>query len=268
MIFNAIKYSLLLLFFNYSIVSHAQTIEEFHNNYYTKICQGILACSNDVGIAESLQYQKITNLAACVTVLSSRDLPQSWADLITHKTATYQAKDAQACLTSIDDLTCVELSSRLIKPAQFVGCQGVILGTIENTEQCTSSLECKSSNASCYGTCEVPRLLQCGEQLCGAAEYCDTENNSCNALKENGQACNNFSECKNDCSEGFCAAPLPVVSQGGQCGDGYGHICSIGEFCADDKCTPFKTEGENCSTDYDDFMECAAPLNCQDGMCK
>jgi len=216
---SKINYSLLLILFGYSIVSYgqtnSQTIEEFHNNYYTQICQGILACSNDVGIAESLQYQKITNLA------------------------------------------------------QIAGCQDVILGTIEDTAQCNSSLECKSNNASCYGTCEVPRPLQCGDEICGAYEYCDTNNNSCETLKENGGSCNNFSECLDkNCSEGLCVATPPVIELGGQCGNGIGHICSLGEFCAEDKCTPFKKKGESCSENYEDFMECEAPLNCQNNMCE
>ena len=277
MISSKINYSLLLILFGYSIVSYgqtnsqtnSQTIEEFHNNYYTQICQGILACSNDVGIAESLQYQKITNLEACVVVLSQKDSAQAWAEVITQKTAIYQAENTQACLTSITDMSCSELERRLVKPAQIAGCQDVVLGTIENTAQCNSSLECKSNNASCYGTCEVPRPLQCGDEICGASEYCDTNNNRCETLKETGGSCNNFSEClDHSCSEGLCVAPPPVIELGGQCGNGIGHICSLGEFCAEDKCTPFKKKGESCSENYEDFMECEAPLNCQNNMCE
>ena len=245
----------------------AESIEQFNHDFYTQICTSLIACADDVGIAETFQLTKITNVESCVLVLGKRDKPENWQQTLAKKMVVFDPKASQICLTSITELSCKELGKRRAKPAGIKGCENVIVGTIDDNAQCSSHLACKSSNASCYGTCMTPRLLSCGDDLCTSTEYCDTEKNACFALKKNGETCLNFSECEDGCYNGTCKAPPPVVKPGGQCGNDYGHICSIGEFCAEDQCTPFRKKGQSCSADYNQFKECEAPLDCQDDKC-
>lgn len=245
----------------------AEPIEQFNHDYYTQLCESMVACSGNVAIAENFQLSKITGIESCVAVFTQKDGPQKWQDTIAQKTAVFQPKASKACLSSITEMSCKQLSQRLAKPAAIKGCEDVIVGTVADSAQCSSSMACTSSDASCYGTCERPRPLQCGDDICTGAEYCDTEKNACFSLKKNGQSCNNFSECEDGCADGICKAPLPVVELGGKCGNENGYICSIGEFCAEDQCTPFQGKGDSCSTEYDQFKQCEAPFDCQDNKC-
>jgi len=258
----------LMLAFTSLISVDANTLEQFHQDYYTQICKGAIACSSDIGVAENLQLTKITSLDSCVAYFSNQDNVKEWLDTVNQKNAIFQAGESKACLDSIADSSCKELRRRLAKPAAIKGCENVIVGTLEEGTQCTMSLECKLSDASCYGTCQTPPALQCGEAFCSTDEYCDTQANSCNALKETGAVCSNFSECKNNnCVDGVCTALRPIVKPRGQCGGDFGHICSIGEFCGDSQCTPFRKKGERCSADYKQYAECEAPLECLDSIC-
>lgn len=263
-----IQYAALLLAIAAANPIYAESIEQFNYNYYTKICTGIIACADDVSIAENLQLSKITGVESCVSFFTKRDDPQKWLLASTQKSVMFQPNNTESCLTAITALSCKALGRRLAKPAAIKGCENVFVGTIDDFESCSLHLECKSSDAQCYGTCERPRPLQCGDSLCNDQEFCDTQNNSCQIVKAVGESCSNFSECENsNCADGICKAPRPVVKPGGQCGKDYGHICSIGEFCDENNCVPYRKKGESCSTDYEQFKECEAPFECMENKC-
>lgn len=247
--------------------ARAESIEQFNHSYYTQVCEGIIACSDDVRIAESMQYMRITNVQACVSMFTERDQPKQWNTALTQKTVRFNPASSEACLSAVSEASCATLSGRLARPAVIKGCEAVIVGAVENLAKCDSSLECKSNAASCVGTCEEPRPLLCGEDLCNSSEYCDFENKTCAAPKKLGAACANSTECQNSCISGTCQLPRPVVKPGGLCGKGTSRICSIGEYCINDQCTPFREEGQSCSAEYDESALCKAPFDCLEGKC-
>lgn len=248
--------------------TRAESIEQFYHDYHTQLCTGIIACSDDVAVAENLQYTRVTNVDACVLAFTkNRDQANQWKGVLDQKTARFEPEASQACLTAVSETSCKTLIRGLTRPAVIKGCEGVIVGTVENKAQCDSNLECKSSAASCVGTCEEPGPLLCGEDLCSSAEYCDHENKACATPKKIGATCSNRFECADSCIKGICQLPRPVVEPGGQCGKGTSKICSIGEYCPDDQCTPFRKKGQTCSLEYDDALLCEAPLDCQEGKC-
>ena len=259
----------IVLFSAAACQTQAESIEQFYSDYYAQICTGIIACADDVAVAENLQYTRVTNVEACILAFTkNRDQPEKWKDVIDQKGARFEPKASQACLTAVRETSCKTLIRGLARPTVIKGCEGVISGAVENKAQCSSNLECKSSAASCVGTCEEPGPLLCGEDLCNSAEYCDFENKTCATPKQIGATCSNRSECEDSCIKGICQLPLPVVQPGGYCGKGTSRICSIGEYCPNDQCTPFRNEGQSCSAEYDEAMLCEAPLDCQKGKCR
>lgn len=266
--YKYLAYVILVAFCAVTGQVRAESIEQFHHDYYTQICKGIISCSDNVGIAEGLQYMRVTNVKACVLMFTERDQPAQWKNAFTQKTVRFEPKSRQACLTAVSEASCETLDSRLARPAVIKGCEDVLVGSVENRAQCDSSLECKSNAASCVGTCEEPGLLLCGEDSCTSAEYCDFENKTCATPKKIGAACANFSECEDQCDKGICRASRPVVEPGGQCGKGTSKICSIGEYCPNDECTPFRKKGQSCSAEYEEAMLCEAPFACQKGKCR
>lgn len=66
-----------------------ESIEQFNHSYYSQICEGVITCSDNVGIAENLQLAKITNVELCVVIFRKRDGPKKWQDTITQKTTAF-----------------------------------------------------------------------------------------------------------------------------------------------------------------------------------
>lgn len=269
---NPLKQVMLALLLVSASSVRGESIEQFHQDYYTQMCTSLIACASHVDIADQLQWLRITNVDSCVTVISEEKEAETWREPLTSKKAVFNPNVSKACLNAIAGLSCNEvagLGRNTHNPSFVEGCEEVIVGKIENSQKCSSDLECKSKDAGCYDTCEPPATLNpCGDDACSVAtEFCQYETQICSAYKDIGEACLRSSECKDECSAGFCKAPLPVVKPGGQCGKDFGRTCSIGEFCAEAQCTPFRKKSENCSTEDKQFKWCEALLVCEENKC-
>jgi hypothetical protein len=227
----------------FTLASATETIEQFNKDYYTQICKKLVVCQTSYPVAETLMLMQIKDTDDCVKKLSSRDSAQKWEASLTGKQITFNAQNVPACLASISELTCETIAKRVLKPSGIKGCEKVIEGTILDFKKCASHLECSNSQAACYDTCQPPRPLQCGEELCNASQYCDTVQNKCFSPKAVGEKCANFSQCQTrNCTDGTCRDFPDVIKAGAPCGRDLSNVCAMGHWCSDDlhKCIPFE----------------------------
>jgi len=232
---------LLLSSINMTLVAK-ENIEKFNQDYYGQICQKLIDCQSSFSVAETLMLMEVKDKEDCVKKLSSRDSAKKWKASLDSKQITFNAQNVPACLTAISELTCETIAKRIIKPSGIKGCEGIIKGKVLDFEKCTSHLECSNVDAACYDTCQPPRPLSCGKELCNASQYCDTVQEKCLTPKSVGQKCANFSECATrNCSDGICQDYPEVRKAGEICGREYSNVCSMGYYCSDEtnKCVAF-----------------------------
>jgi len=227
-----------LMVLSFNNVSANQSIEEFGNEYFTEVCKRFIACADDTGVAEMASMAHIKDVKSCVTAMTARDNPQKWREVLDLKQVTFDPTTKAACFAGIAKMSCKSMAFGVKKPAGIKGCESVITGVVADFKNCKTHLECKSSDAACYGgKCEKPRPLLCGEDLCGSDQVCDFKAQHCTAPKEIGQSCTNFSECESrNCSDGICAAGATVAKSGGSCEI---NVCPLGEACDGKLCKPY-----------------------------
>ena len=241
-----LRYSILTgLFMStmFTLLSATANIEKFNQDYYTQICKKLVACKTSYSVAETLMMMQVKDVNDCVKKLSSRDSAKAWKSSLDSKQISFNAKNAPACLTAIPELTCETIAKRVLKPSGIKGCEKVIEGTVLDFKKCASHLECSNVQAACYDTCQPPRPLACGEELCNASQYCDTVQKKCFLPKPVGAKCANFSQCETrNCVDGKCEKLPDVIKAGAPCGRDLSNVCAMGHWCSDDlhKCIPFE----------------------------
>jgi len=220
----------------------ASSIEKFNEDYYTQICEKLVSCQSSYRVAETLMMMQVKDVNDCVKKLSSRDSAKAWKTSLNSKQIIFNAKNVPACLAAISELTCETIAKRVFKPAGIKGCENVIEGTVLDFKKCASHLECSNIQAACYDTCQPPRPLACGKELCNASQYCDTVQEKCFHPKSVGEKCANFSECATrNCMDGKCEKLPDIIKAGAPCGRDLSNVCAMGHWCSDDlhKCVAF-----------------------------
>ena len=115
-------------------------------------------------------------------------------------------------------------------------------GSCLDDDECGDGFYCEQGidTPECYGSCEpLSNDKVCGEQLCGASEYCDFATEACVPTKATGADCNDDEECGDEDSLSYCDYTQLSSSgeDGGVCADYFtkdkGEDCYFEEECKD-----------------------------------
>ncbi|MGA9521981.1 MAG: Dickkopf N-terminal cysteine-rich domain-containing protein [Myxococcaceae bacterium] len=190
---------------------------------------------------------------------------------------TYDAAEAEACLTALGSATCTDIYARL-NPAV---CDKVLAGTVPkggacyDTADCAGDAFCTADSRTCPGVCKarVPADGTCAaDDLCVSGHECVSgvcTPVSTSNLGAVGAACGGGTAgCKPslacDARTGTC---VPVVREGQACSFG-GSTCELFTYCAEvrNTCTRWGSAGQECGvimvgTEYE-YAGCAAGAWC------
>lgn len=192
---------------------------QFVQKFADAACARAYSCCSDDELSEYVDELGVTTEEECRPVLAeqiaaSYEEANAAAD---EGMAKYHADKAGACVASFASVSCG--ASDLADE-----CDEIFSGNIAQGDECQASNQCREGrcggieydddfNVSQPGACQP--YLELGETCdygdCGPNAYCDDIVNddtggftyACVALKDNGEACEDFDGCKS----GYCEAP-------------------------------------------------------------
>lgn len=258
-----------------------QQASDFADSFTTGLCERLLSCESNPQVAEIVNFAGWSSVQNCVRLLHAGVIsPGRAREAAEEGSLTLNSCKASECLQDLPTLSC-DGAHRTLTEARYgavSSCYEAFAGTRPTGSSCSVDGQCEgeavcsreTNSASCTGTCTDAGQAgsgQCGDIVCAADQYCQTDNNICITRKGPGEPCENEYECAIDAYCDLVGGSCKAISTGLGTGESCNlqtKLCSFDYACIGDTCSEFLGEGESCQ-----FIGCDGNFFCgASGQCE